>query len=101
MSRTTTIVPSAPNGTGDPSPPAPPDRLDPSDLAFHAHVLAQVKTLPEIQGQIHALQERAVAIDGSKKFWIDYLGTKYGLAEGDQVLPDGSLVRAPAANGTG
>jgi len=92
MPQTIAIVPDAET--------AAPEALDASDLAFHAHVLAQTKTLAALEEQIRELQERAVAINGARAFWIDYLGQKYGLVKGDQVTADGAILRKPVMNGT-
>lgn len=78
--------------SADPSQPAA--HLDPSDLAFHRFIMGQIDRLPILEAEI-------ASIKGGRDLWTAYLAQKYGNGQNLSVGRDGTIQRAPAANGTG
>ena len=104
MLKTSTIATTeAPNGhaetpTAPESPPqaaqAPQERLNESDLKYHARVIAMLQELPQIQQQIQQLQQRAVGIGGARESWAQHITEEYRLGEQDEITAEGTIVRS-------
>lgn len=63
------------------------DRIDDSELAYHAKVIEDVKRSREAQQQ-------ALASEAAFRSWGLHLHDKYGLEPGDRVDESGQIVRS-------
>ena len=66
---------------------AQPETIDAEDMAYHQHVISQVR-------RISALEAEIAAIRGGEAMWSHFLTQKYSLATGDTVNENGAIIRA-------
>ena len=69
------------------------ERLDDSDLGYHAHLMQQGSQLPALQEQAQRIAQTVAGIQGAQRSWSGYLQEKYRLQDGDEIGQDGTIIR--------